>query len=213
MRYSLKDVFHSKHKLEEIFHVTSSQENLYSFYENSFCILEDQKTCIGVQRNPLTSFKHQLIKINIESKEVLKTCFTDCSLINVLSLDSKRGCLYFANSEGEVKCVDVSSLEVIKSFGNVRAGVIHSLTCLNDILFIKGSNEVNRLIDLQSKEILLEDFMKTWKQCVVKVGEKDLEELDPILNPESNSSQILFNIYYFIFKGEFGNADQSFSSK
>ena len=157
----------------------TTQLEYYVMSDSAFCVLSDQSTVIGVS----IADNNTIIKQSITgSSESIVTYTTEMERVYTLGVDERQIVLFAGGSDryfnGQVVQYDLSSGQVIKSFGRLEIGSVMSSIKVNNLWFFGGFRSFKfAVIDSVSRLVLGEPvnsaLLMIYSMATYKIQQSD----------------------------------------
>lgn len=155
-----------------------SRSKLFSLFTHSFVILPEKETIIAPSKS---IFSHILVReerLNDNSKDILTFFGESKSIVNSILYNPSLMALLACELSGNVIQYDLSqgrsNYKVVKNYGNLGMGQIHSCVNHGRFAFVAGEKSCFLVIDLFARQIVVEKISSaiqkssSMKICKVK---------------------------------------------
>ena len=167
----------------KIFPDLKSQISYFCYYENSFQILKNQSTVIGIEFNKEKENKSTtLIKENLNNKRLDRLRFgIHSNQIACLLIFENLDCLIVGDKNGVIiqYSLETCAGKILKNYGYLNIGRIYSSAKLENLVVFGGWSDRIIFIDVKSRNVVskLIDVAITWiyslEFCVIESHSKE----------------------------------------
>ena len=150
--FRIESILSSKHE-QRVNFVHHSKGYFHANYQDSFLVLPDGKTIIGVDG----STSNALVAEDVTLKQPVKFA-RQKEVINTLLYDPETRSLFAGDLDHHVvqyqRGLDESTFSIVKDYGDVDVGCVLSLSRVGGLLLVGGNDHEIVGIDIANKQVL-----------------------------------------------------------